>query len=152
MKAFRFYKYIKLINLYPPFLGAGIKLKDVSKDKRTFVVQMKMRFYNKNIYGTHFGGSLYSMCDPWYVFIAYGFFRDEYVLWDKSASIDFLKPGKGTMEAVFHISDKKLEEMKHKVDRDGKSTFVFSTYVKDENGKQVASVTKEIYIRKRLPN
>jgi|GEM_PF-6739214 len=35
-----------LFNLYPPYLGAGIRVVYISKDYRTFVVKMPLRFYN----------------------------------------------------------------------------------------------------------
>lgn len=149
MNLVRLFKYVKLINFYPPFVGAGIRLKEVSKDRYTYRIRMKKRFYNRNVYGSHYGGSLYSMCDPWYVFIAYRYFGDGYILWDKSASIRFLKPSKGTVEAIFNIPEEKLAEMKQIVDKSGKSTFDFSTFVKDEQGNKIAAVEKEIYIRKK---
>ncbi len=60
---------IKLINWFPPYLGAGISVKTINDDFTKMQVQMKMRWYNRNLVGTHFGGSLYSMCDPFYMFI-----------------------------------------------------------------------------------
>ena len=60
---------MRLLSLYPPYLGAGVRVTRVSDDLRTFEVEMKLRFYNRNYVGTHFGGSLYSMCDPFYMLI-----------------------------------------------------------------------------------
>jgi hypothetical protein len=54
------------INLYPPYLGAGVRITRISDDFRDVEVEMPLRFYNRNYFGTHFGGSLYSMCDPFY--------------------------------------------------------------------------------------
>ena len=62
-------KNIRLINLYPPYLGSGISIKAVNEDFTKISVQLKMHWYNRNAVGTHFGGSLYSMCDPFYMFI-----------------------------------------------------------------------------------
>jgi hypothetical protein len=56
-----------LLNCYPPYLGAGIRVRHVSHDFRDLWVQMKLRFYNRNYVGTHFGGSLYAMIDPFYM-------------------------------------------------------------------------------------
>src|SRR2546429_7301474 len=55
------------INLYPPYLGASVRVTHISDDFRRVEVEMPLRFYNRNYFGTHFGGSLYSMCDPFYV-------------------------------------------------------------------------------------
>ena len=56
-----------LLNLYGPFRGARIRLEHISEDWREIHVSMKMRWYNRNIMGTHFGGSLYAMVDPQYM-------------------------------------------------------------------------------------
>ena len=145
----RLFKYKKLLNWYPPFLGAGIRLKKVNEKGTSYLVEMKLRWYNRNVYGTHFGGSLYAMCDPFFVFAAYAYFGDEYILWDKSASIQFKRPGKGTVRALFEISDERLEAMKTEVDTEGKKTFHFTAEVKDQKQQVVAIVEKEIYIRKK---
>jgi uncharacterized protein DUF4442 len=55
------------INFYPPYLGAGVRVACIADDFRHIEVEMPLRFYNRNYFGTHFGGSLYSMCDPFYV-------------------------------------------------------------------------------------
>jgi len=145
----RLFKYKWLINFYPPFIGAGVSLKEYSPQGNRYLVQMKLRWYNRNVYGSHFGGSLYSMCDPWFVFAAYSYFGDEYVILDKSASIKFVAQARGRVEALFEISLKELEEMKSIVDSKGKQTFEFVATVLDAKGNTIATVDKEIYIRKK---
>lgn len=60
---------MRFVNLYPPLLGAGIRLSYPKDDPYTIVVRMGLHWWNKNLFGTHFGGSLYAMCDPFFVFI-----------------------------------------------------------------------------------
>jgi Domain of unknown function (DUF4442) len=55
------------INLWPPFLGAGIRVKRVARDMKAVDVEMKLRFWNANYVGTHFGGSLFGMTDAFYM-------------------------------------------------------------------------------------
>lgn len=138
-----------LFNLYPPYLGAGIRVTDVSKDYKKFTVKMPLRFYNKNYFGTHFGGSLYSMCDPFFVIILTKNLGKDYIVWDKSASIRFLKPGRSTVKACFRISDEKLEEIKRTVDLNGKTECTFKVDITDEQGNVIAEVEKNVYIRKK---
>lgn len=52
------------INLWPPFLLAGIHVTKVSRDFRDIDVELRMRPWNRNYVGTHFGGSLFAMTDP----------------------------------------------------------------------------------------
>lgn len=142
-------KFVKLMNWYPPFIGAGIRLAKANKDGSRYEVTMKLRWYNKNINGTHFGGSLYAMCDPWYVFIVAAQMGNDYIFWDKSASIKYLKPGKGKVTAIFEIPKEEINKIKEEVDRLGTQTYTFSTYVTGPEGEQVAYVQKEIYLRKK---
>lgn len=141
---------IKKINWYPPYLGAGIRVNEVNDDLTRFEVQLRARWYNRNLFGTHFGGSLYAMSDPFFVFIVIANLGSDYVVWDKSATIEFLKPAKGTIKGVFEISQSKLAEIKTEVDKIGKQTYHFEIDLTDEQGTKVARVSKEIYVRNRL--
>ena len=142
-------KLIRRVSLYPPYLGAGIKLKKVNDEFTRFEVQMKMKWFNRNIFGTHFGGSRYAMCDPFYVFIIMNFLGKDYIVWDKSAKIDFKKPGKRTVKAVFEISKEELQRVKDETDAAGKKTFFFLATVTNEDNEAIATVEKEIYVRRK---
>src|SRR4051794_2522980 len=56
-----------LVNLWPPFLGAGIRVKRLQPDWKHIDVEMKLHFWNTSYVGTHYGGSLYSMTDPFFM-------------------------------------------------------------------------------------
>lgn len=144
-----FYKNIKMINWYPPYIGAGIKLKQVNQDKTRMEVELRKTWFNKNLFGTHFGGSLYAMCDPFYVFIVHNYLGKGYVVWDKSAEIKFIKPGTGKVRAIFEIPQEKLLQLKEEVDDTGKQVKFFETIITNELNEVVAKVRKEIYMRKK---
>jgi Domain of unknown function (DUF4442) len=55
------------INFWPPFLGAGIRIKHIAPDMKSADIEMKLRFWNANYVGTHFGGSLFAMTDAFYM-------------------------------------------------------------------------------------
>ena len=55
------------INLWPPFLGAGIRVKRIAPDMKAVDVEMKLRWWNANYVGTHFGGSLFAITDAFYM-------------------------------------------------------------------------------------
>lgn len=149
MKNPKFGNLIRKINLYPPFLGMGIRVKSYNDEFTRFEVELRSRSYNRNLFGTHFGGSLYSMTDPFYVFIVTMNLGPEYIVWDKTAKIEFLKPAKGTILAVFEIPTERLEEMRAEVDRLGKNTYDFKVDLVDEAGVVVARASKEIYVRSK---
>ena len=150
MKNSKFHKMIRKINLYPPYLGAGIRVKSANEDMTRFEVELRARWYNRNLFGTHFGGSMYAMCDPFFVFICITNLGKDFIVWDKSASISFLKPAKGTILGVFEIENMRLEEIRREVIEIGKNTYHFEAYLTDEQGVKVAHVRKEIYVRYKL--
>ena len=53
-----------IFNLWPPFAASGIHVTHLSKDWRHARVELRMRPWNRNYVGTHFGGSLFAMTDP----------------------------------------------------------------------------------------
>jgi len=140
---------LKLINFYPPFLGAGIRVKSVNDDYRSIKVRMKLHWWNKNLFGTHFGGSLASMTDPFYVFILMMNLGKDYIVWDKSSKIEFVKPGKGTMSCDFMMSADEIAEIKQQVDEHRKYLPILFAEIRDEQNTLVAKVKKELYVRKR---
>ncbi|RMD74179.1 MAG: DUF4442 domain-containing protein, partial [Bacteroidetes bacterium] len=93
------------LNLYPPFLGAGIRVRTISADYRRAVVEMPLRWYNRNYVGTHFGGSLYSMTDPLYMLMLMNVLGPDYIVWDQAATIVFRRPGRSTVRAEFELTD-----------------------------------------------
>lgn len=137
----------RLINFYPPFLGAGIRSRRI--DEYTTRVEMKLTALNRNILGTHFGGSLYAMCDPWFVLILLRVLGPDYIVWDKSANIQFLQPGRGKVTATFHIPLERVNEIREQADSGKKIEPVFTVDVLDEKNKVVARVEKLLYVRKK---
>ena len=139
----------KIINWYGPFVGAGVKLDYMTKDFRKARVSMKLTFYNKNYMGTQFGGSLYSMVDPWYMLMLIKNLGREYIVWDKAATIQFKRPGRTKVFADFELTDAHLEEIRATLVTQNKMDYHFKVEIKDPEGKLIAEVDKVVYIRKK---
>ena len=138
-----------LLYIYPPYLGSGIVVRKIAPDFRELVVQMKLRWYNRNYVGTHFGGSLYAMIDPFLMLMLFHILGKNYIVWDKSAAIDFIKPGKSTVTATFTIEDKDLKTILHHTSDGSKYLHEFQVQIVDSQGEVVAKVTKIVYVRKK---
>ncbi len=139
----------KAINFYGPYVGAGVKLEKVSKDFRYAKVTMPLTFYNKNYLGTQFGGSLYSMVDPWYMLMLIKNLGKGYIIWDKGANIKFKKPGKGKVHAEFNLTQEVIDEIIANVEANTKMDKVFKVEIKDEAGTLICEVDKVVYIRRK---
>ncbi len=138
-----------VLNLWPPFIGTGIWIKEIASDYSHIKVEMKLRPWNKNYVGSHFGGSLYAMTDPFYMLMLIHLLGKGYIVWDKSASIKFIKPGKETVYAEFHLPKNQIEEIKQITDNQYKYEPVFNILIKNKKGEVIAEVEKELYIRKK---
>lgn len=138
-----------LFNIYPPYLGSGIKVKKISPDVRYIEVAMKLTWYNKNYVGTQFGGSMYSMTDPFYMFILMKNLGREYIVWDKAAKIEFIKPGKGRVHAIFTMTEDEIKAIKLQADTNAKYVFDKPVDILDDDNVVIARVTKTLYVRKR---
>jgi hypothetical protein len=141
----------RLLNLWPPFLGAGIRVKRLQSDWKEIDVEMDLHFWNANFVGTHYGGSLYSMTDPFYMLMLIENLGRDYIVWDKSASVRFRKPGKGKVVASFRLSDEQIEGIRQELNTQEKIEPAFVVEVKDDTGAVVAEVQKVLYVRKREP-
>jgi len=142
-------RFLKLLRFYPPYLGAGVSVAQVAKELNVLEVEMKLSHWNRNFAGTQFGGSLYSMCDPFFMLMLMMQLGDGYVVWDKSASIEFLKPGRGKVKARFELPRIRVDELRAEVDEKGKIDPLFEVTVLDEQGEPVARVRKVLSVRRK---
>lgn len=138
-----------IYNIYPPYLGAGIKVKKISKDRRYLKVILKLNFFNRNYVGTQFGGSIYSMTDPHYMFLIMSNLGPDYIVWDKAATVNFIAPGKTDIFAEFVIDEVLLLRIKEKTRNGDKYIFDLPVTVNDINNQLVAKVIKTLYVRKK---
>lgn len=135
------------LNIYPPYLGAGVRVRQISADFRLVRVKLALGWYNRNYVGTQFGGSLYSMTDPFFMLMLMNLLGRDYIVWDKAASIDFVSPGKGPVYAEFRVDDGLLERIRQHTAGGDKYLPELHVDVHDGEGTLVARVHKTLYVR-----
>ena len=135
------------MNFYPPYLGAGVRIQHIAGDFREIRVKMGLGWYNRNYVGTQFGGSLYSMTDPFFMLMVMENLGRDYIVWDKAASIDFIAPGKGPVYADFRIDEALLDEIRQHTAGGDKYLPQLHVDVHDGDGTLVARVHKTLYVR-----
>lgn len=143
-------KFTRLWNYWPPFFFAGIALEKISPDYRHVCVKLKLRFWNSNYVGTQYGGSIFSMTDPFYMVMLIQNLGHEYIVWDKAAQIKYLKPGRTDLTAEFQFTEEDLQFIRSSVQKQGKLDWTRKVEVKDLNGVIVAEVDKVIQIKSRI--
>lgn len=101
------------------------------------------------LFAPYLGGSLYSMTDPFFMLLLMNRLGRDYVVWDKAAHIDFIRPGKGKVTAHFRLPDALLEEVRQHTASGEKYLPVWPVEIRDEAGELVARVDKTLYIRRK---
>jgi len=139
------------MNIWFPFLFTGIRVAKISDDFRYVKVELRAHWYNKNYVGTHFGGSLFAMTDPFWMIMILRNIGSEYVVWDKAAEIEFMKPGRGLVTAEFKLEQAMLDELRAAAAGNEKVLRWFDIQVIDGQGELVAKVRKQIYVRLKPP-
>ena len=140
-----------MFNLWPPLMGAGIRITRIQPDWKEIDVEMKLRRWNANYVGTHYGGSLYSITDPFYMVMFIEILGRDTIVWDKSASIRFRRPGRGTVFAKFRITDEQIAEIREALKKEEKIDREFSVDVKSGDGEIIAEVKKLLQFRNKKP-
>jgi acyl-coenzyme A thioesterase PaaI-like protein len=145
--------WLRHIGWWPPLLGTGIRVTRFDKDLRAVDVEMRLKRWNRNYKGVHFGGSLFSMTDPFYMLMLAtnlsSFGGREYVVWDKAASIRYRKPRVGRVRAEFRLSEERLAEIRAVLEVEGRYDARFVVEVKDDEGEVVAEVERVVYCAKK---
>ncbi len=139
----------KMWSYWPPFFGAGIVVNQTSEDLRFVQMKLKLRWWNCNYVGTQFGGSLFSMSDAIYMVMLLQNLGSGYIVWDKAASIRFLKPGKTDVTADFILTEEILQSIRKTLESQEKMDWTVTVQIKDKSGEIVSEVDRVLYIRKK---
>ena len=137
------------LHAYPPYAGAGVLVTHIAEDASEVRVEMPLTDSNVNLVGTHFGGSLYSMVDPHLMILLIQRLGPDYVVWDKEATIDFRKPGVGTVHATIRITDEEVEAIRSATADGDKHLPQWTLAVLDQQDEVVATVLKTLYVRSK---
>jgi acyl-coenzyme A thioesterase PaaI-like protein len=135
------------VNLWPPFLFTGIRVIEITEDWSRVTVRLGLHRWNRNYVGTHFGGSLFAMTDPWWMLLALHRLGRRYLVWDKAGAIDFVAPGKADVYAQFVLEESVVEELRAAAADGSKVLRWFEVDVKTTDGTVVARVRKQLYVR-----
>lgn len=133
---------------WPPFLGAGIRVRSLADDFREAEVELRFGRLNRNYVGTQYGGSLYTMTDPFYAIMLLHNLGSKYLVWDKSGSIEYVAPGRGTVRARFNLTEARIAEIRAQAAGGEKVLPEFQVEVRHATDDSlVALVRKILYVR-----
>ena len=136
-------------NLFPAYRGSGGRVTYIADDFREVRVEVPLSLRTRNAVGTIFGGSMYAAVDPIYMIMLMRLLGRDYVVWDKTASIRFRKPGRNTLRATFRIDDTELEAIRAATAAGESVDRTYNVDLIDAEGTVSASIEKVIYVRKK---
>ncbi len=140
------------MNLWPPFVGAGIHVLEIAPDYRHVIVRLRHGLLNRNYFGTQYGGSLFSMTDPFYALMLLHNLPRGYRVWDRASRIEFKTPGRSNVFARFELTDAMIAEVLAATAGGEKYEPTWPVDIVDDAGTVVATVEKTLYIRLAPPS
>jgi len=148
-------------NFNPAFRRSTGRIYFVSDDLQTVKIKIPLSYKNSNYVGTMFGGTMSAATDPIYMIQLITILGKDYVVWDKSASIRFKRPGNKTLYANFIIPNEFLEQIKKDIKLHKETQYNLTVNLTNKDGTIYTEVQREIYIasktyyktkRKKLKN
>ncbi|MEK6256072.1 MAG: DUF4442 domain-containing protein [Chloroflexota bacterium] len=136
-------------NIFPGFRGTGGRVTYLSSDYLEIHVKLPLNWRTRNLVGTIFGGSIYGSIDPFYMVMFMNALGSDYIVWDKSARIQFKRPGRSMLTAKFIIAPAELRELKAELNAKGKVERNYVVELIDQEGQVCAVVDKHLYFRKK---
>ncbi|EDM38380.1 hypothetical protein PBAL39_02157 [Pedobacter sp. BAL39] len=136
--------------LYPPLFFQRIWVKRFHKGFRGVDVKINKSLFNRNYNGSIFGGTIYAATDPFYAILFDQLLQREGFkvrVWLKSASIQYLKPGRSDLFFTIHISDEMMDEAITSLNTSGKFVKAYPMELRNRAGECCATVVNEVYIR-----
>ena len=138
-----------MMNLWPCYRGTGARVTHIAPDWREIRVRLPLNPQTRNYVGSIFGGSLYGAVDPLYMLLLIRLLGPAYIVWDKAASIRFLKPGRTTLYATCRVGDAELDEIRRLLETEARIDRTYRLALADAQGTVHAEVDKVIQIRRK---
>ena len=136
-------------NLHPTYWSTGGRITFIASDYHEVRVRLPLSWRTRNYVGSIFGGSMYSAVDPIYMIMLIRILGRDYVVWDKSATIRFLRPGRSPLHATFVIEEEGIAAIKAELASAPKVERTFKVELTDADGTVHATVEKLLHISHR---
>jgi hypothetical protein len=136
-------------NFFPAYRGTGARITYIAGDWREIRIRLPLSLRTRNYVGTIFGGSMYGAVDPIYMVMLIRNLGPEYVVWDKSASIRFRRPGRTTLYASFAIDQAELDAIRAALETERSVDRNYAVDLVDREGVVHAQVEKVIHVRRK---
>ena len=135
-------------NLLPAYRGTGARVDHIAADWRYVRVRLPLNWRTRNAVGTIFGGSIYGAIDPVYMTMLRRILGDGFTVWDKSAALEFIEPGRDTLYAEFDLPPAETEAIREALDPGESTDREYLVSLVDDEGTVHAACEKTLYVRR----
>ncbi|APX98995.1 DUF4442 domain-containing protein [Lacinutrix venerupis] len=132
-------------NWSPMYKRSTAKLIQVSDNLQYVKIRLKPSWKNRNYAGSIFGGSMLSATDPIYMIQLIQILGDDFVVWDKAASIKYKRPAKETIYAEFIFLDEEIEAIKSEIKLKNEVNITKKLTLKNTDNIVFAEIEKTMY-------
>ncbi len=140
-----------LFNWFPAYRGTGARIEYIADDWMEVRVRLPLSWRTRNYVGTIFGGSLYGAIDPIYMLMLIKALGPDFVVWDKAATIRFLRPGRSTLRATFQLATTLVAQLRTAAMTQGKVEHEFDVELRGGDGVVHATCRKTVHVRWKSP-
>ncbi len=140
------------MRLYPPLLLQRIWVQTIYDNFLGADIKINRSLMTLNFGKAIFGGTIYSGTDPFYAMLFGQILRNKgyhVTVWLKSASIQFIKPGRSDLFYSIKITDEMIAEAEAELNAKGTFIRSYPIEIYSENGVLHALAKNEIYIKKK---
>lgn len=138
-------------NWFPAYRGTGGRIAYIAHDWREIRIRVPLGWRTRNYVGSIFGGSMFGAVDPIYMVMLIRSLGPDYLVWDKSASIRFRRPGRTTLHARFLLDAAELDAIRAALQDAPAIERTYMVDLADADGVVHATVEKIIHIRRKKP-
>jgi acyl-coenzyme A thioesterase PaaI-like protein len=135
------------LNFFPPFWCSGGRITYISADFREVHLSLPLSLRTRNLVGTTYGGSMFAATDAVYFVMLMRLLGPDYVVWDKSGSIRFLKPGRGTLYARYVVPAAETDAIRQALKTQRSVDRIYAIELKSSDGTVHAVAERTLYVR-----
>ena len=135
-------------NLLPAYRGTGARVDHIAADWRYIRIRLPLNWRTRNAVGTIFGGSIYAAIDPVYMMMLRKVLGDSFTVWDKSAALEFIEPGREALYAEFALPSAETEAIRETLGPGESTDREYLVSLVDEEGTVHAACEKTLYVRR----
>ena len=129
--------------------AAGVRITHIADDWSAGRLELNLRWWNRNMHGAGFGGTLFSMTDVLFGTLVMGRLGSDYEAWTRTGTFQYLSPGRRGAYLDVEVTDELLAWMKEVVAEDGYCNVPYTSVIYNKDGSVAGIGQQDLHVRPR---